>query len=262
MLSSLVITLREGIEAALIVGIVLMYLRRVGRTDLGRYVYLGVGAAALASVGLAFLFESIGFDVENPYFEGILVVVAGLFVISMVVWMRRTASGLRARMESRLEVMTTKKTGKALGLGLLAFTFVMVLREGIETVLFLKAATWGGEASATVLVGAFIGLALAVSFAVLFVRGSVRLNLPRFFRYTSLALLLLGVMFIADGLHEFGELGALPVGNEFFEELGEAIGGTVGKVLLGIVVAVPVLLLLWDASGGLRRKRGRLVETS
>jgi high-affinity iron transporter len=262
MLASLVITLREGIEAALIVGIVLMYLRQVGRTGLNRYVYAGVGAAGLASVGLAVLFESVGFDAENPYFEGILLAVAGLFVISMVVWMQRTAKGLRAKMEDRLQVMTATRTGKALGWGLLAFTFVMVLREGIETVLFLKAATWGVEASAAVLAGALIGLGLAVSFAVLFVRGGVRINLPRFFRYTSLALLLLGAMLLIDSLHEFGELGVLPVGNGFFEELGEAIGGTVGQILLGVVVAVPVLLLLWDASGGLRRRLGRPAESS
>jgi high-affinity iron transporter len=262
MLASLVITLREGIEAALIVGIVLMYLRKTGRTSLSRHVYVGAGAAVLASAGLAFLFETIGFKAENPYFEGILLAVAGLLVISMVVWMQRAAKGLRAKMENRLEVMTGTRSGRALGWGLFAFTFVMVLREGIETVLFLKAATWGVEASAAVLAGALVGLGLAVSFAVLFVRGSVRLNLPRFFRYTSLALLLLGAMLLIDILHEFGELGILPIGGEFFEELGEAIGGTVGEILLGVVVAVHVLLLLWDASGGLRRKLGRPAESS
>ena len=262
MFASLVITLREGIEAALIVGIVLTYLRRSGRPVLGRYVYAGVGTATLASVGLAFLFESIGFQAENPYFEGILLAVAGLFVISMVVWMLRTGKGLRARMENRLADMTTSRSGRVLGWGLSTFTFVMVLREGIETVLLLRAATWGVEASAAVLAGALIGLGLAVSFAVLFVRGSVRLNLPRFFRYTSLALLLLGAMLLIDSLHEFGELGVLPAGNEMFEELGEAIAGTVGEILLGIVVAVPVLLLLWDASGGLRRRFGHPAENS
>jgi len=262
MLASLVITLREGIEAALIVGILLMYLRKVGRTGLSRYVYAGVGTAVLASVGIAVLFEGIGFEAENPYFEGVLLAVAGVFVISMVVWMLRTGKGLRAKMENRLADMTATRSGKVLGWGLLAFTFVMVLREGIETVLLLKAATWGVEASAAVLAGALVGLGLAVSFAVLFAQGSVRLNLPRFFRYTSLALLLLGAMLLIDSLHEFGELGVLPAGNESFEELGEAIGGTVGEILLGVVVAVPVLLLLWDASGALRRRSGHPAESS
>lgn len=262
MLASLVITLREGIEAALIVGIVLMYLHKVGRTDLNRYVYLGVGAAALASVGLALVFESIGFDPENPYLEGVLLAVAGLFVVTMVLWMRKTAKGLQAEMENRLDAMAATRSGRALGWGLLGFTFVMVLREGIEMVLFMKAAALGTEASTSAIVGGVIGLGLAVSFAVLFVRGSVRVNLPRFFRYTSMALLVLGAMLLIDSLHEFGEVGVLPAGNEFFEELGEAIGGTVGEILLGVVVAVPVLLLLWDASGGLRRRIGRPAQTS
>lgn len=262
MLASLVITLREGIEAALIVGIVLMYLRKVGRTDLNRYVYLGMGAAALASVGLALVFESIGFDPENPYLEGVLLAVAGLFVVTMVLWMRKTAKGLQAEMENRLDAMAATRSGRALGWGLLGFTFVMVLREGIEMVLFMKAAALGTEASTSAIVGGVIGLGLAVSFAVLFVRGSVRVNLPRFFRYTSMALLVLGAMLLIDSLHEFGEVGVLPAGNEFFEELGEAIGGMVGEILLGVVVAVPVLLLLWDASGGLRRRIGRPAQTS
>ena len=121
-------------------------------------------------------------------------------------------------------------------------------------VLFLKAASIGIQASSTAVAGALIGLALAVLFAVLFVRGSVRVNLPRFFRYTSLALLLLGAKLLIGSIHEFGELGLLPFGAELFEELAELTAGTPGAILMGVVVAVPVCLLVWDTSSRLRRR--------
>ena len=248
MIVSLGIALREGIEAALIVGIVLMYLARTSRTGLKGYVYAAVGVAALVSVALAVVFEAVGLDVENPYFEGALLGIAGVLVISMVLWMRKAARHLRAEMETRLEGITAKRTDAAMGWGIFAFVFFMVLREGAELVLFLKAASIGSEASATHLVGALVGLGLAVLFAVLFVRGSVHVDIRRFLRLTSWALLLLGAKLLLGSLHEFGEVGALPFGNAFFEEAGELTGGVTGDILMGVVIAVPVALLLWDMS--------------
>ncbi len=254
MVVSLGIALREGIEAALVVGIVLLYLTRTGRMGLKGYVYGAVGAAALVSIALAVLFEAAGLDVENPYFEGALLAIAGVLVITMVLWMRKVARNLRNQMETRLDDITGKRTGAAISWGIFAFVFFMVLREGAELVLFLKAASVGSEASATHLVGALVGLGLAVLFAVLFVRGSVRVNIRRFLRYTSWALLLLGVRLLLGSLHEFGEVSALPLGNEFFEEAGELTKGVAGDILMGVVIAVPVALLLWDMS---RPWRGR-----
>ena len=192
MIASLVITLREGIEAALVVGIVLAYLANTGRKELTRFVYLGLAAAVAASLVLAAAFELAGIEPENPYAEGVILAVAGLFVVTMVLWMRKAARGLKVKMEKRLESITSREGGRATGWGLFAFTFIMVMREGVETVLFLKAAALGTEASPAALVGALVGLSLAVLFAVLFIRGSVHINLPRFFRYTSIALLVLG----------------------------------------------------------------------
>ena len=248
MITSLGIALREGIEAALIVGIVLLYLSRTGRTGLKGYVYGAVGAAAFVSVAIAVVFQVVGLDVENPYFEGALLGIAGVLVITMVLWMRRAARNLRTEMETRLDGITAKRPGAAMGWGIFAFAFFMVLREGAELVLFLKAASIGSEAAATHLVGALVGLGIAVLFAVLFVRGSVRVNIRRFLRYTSWALLLLGVRLLLGSLHEFGEVSALPLGNEFFEEAGELTKGVAGDILMGVVIAVPVALLLWDMS--------------
>jgi high-affinity iron transporter len=248
MIVSLGIALREGIEAALIVGIVLLYLARTGQRGLRGYVYAGVGVAALASVALAVVFAAAGLDVENPFFEGALLGIAGVLVITMVLWMRRAARSLRGEMETRLDSITANRSGAALGWGIFAFVFFMVLREGAELVLFLKAASIGSQASAADLVGALVGLGLAVLFAVLFVRGSVHVNISRFLRLTSWALLLLGAKLLLGSLHEFGEVGALPFGNAFFEEAGELTKGVAGDILMGVVIAVPVALLLWDMS--------------
>ncbi len=253
MVTSLGIALREGIEAALIVGIVLLYLARTGRQGLKGYVYSAIGVAAAMSIALAVIFETVGIDADNPYFEGVILAVAGVFVITMVLWMRRAARGLKAGMENRLDSIT-KRTGRALGWGLFGFVFFMILREGAELVLFLKAATLGTEASVADLAGALLGLALAVLFAVFFVRGSLRVDIRRFLRFTSWALLLLGAKLLLGSLHEFGELGVLPLGNGLFEEAGELTEGLAGDILMSVVIAVPVALLLWDVSGPWRRR--------
>ncbi len=254
MITSLGIALREGIEAALIVGIVLLYLAKTGRSNLKGYVYGAIASAVLISVAIAVVFETVGLDADNPTFEGIILAIAGLFVITMVVWMMRTARGLKAGMEGRLDSLTTARTGRALGWGLFGFVFFMILREGAELVLFLKAATLGSEANVADLAGALVGLALAVLFAVFFVRGSVRVNIGRFLRFTSWALLLLGAKLLLGSLHEFGELGVLPFGNGLFEEAGELTQGAAGDILMTVVIAVPVALLLWDVSGPWRRR--------
>lgn len=257
MITSLVITLREGIEAALVLGIVLAYLTKVGRRDLKRVVYAALAAAVGASVALAAVFEIAGLDPDNPYMEGVILGIAGLFVVTMVLWMWKAAQGLKARMENRLETITSAERGKAIGWGLFGFTFVVVLREGVETVLFLKAAALGSGASVAAFAGAFIGLGLAVLFAVLFVRGSVHVNLPRFFRYTSLALLVLAVKLLLGSAYEFSELGLFPVGNEFIKDVGEVTTGILGAIVTSAIIAVPVLLLLWETSSGLRRRLSR-----
>ena len=254
MATSFVITLREGIEAALVVGIVLAYLAKVGRTDLKRFVYAGLALAIGVSIVLAAVFELVGFDAENPYLEGVILAVAGVFVVSMVLWMWKAARGLKANVERKLGTITSARSSRAAQWGLFGFVFVMVLREGIETVLFLKAAALGSEASAAAVAGAVVGLALAVLFAVFFIRGSVRINLARFFRYTSLALLVLGVKLLLGSAHEFAELGLFPVGNGFIEELGEVTTGNVGAIITSVIIAVPVVLLLWELLGGLRRR--------
>ncbi len=102
MIESLVVTLREGIEAALVVGIILAYLKRMDKTSLNRYVYIGLGAAIVASILGAVLFTALDFDPENEVLEGTMFLIAGIFVGSMVLWMRKTAKNIKATMETKL----------------------------------------------------------------------------------------------------------------------------------------------------------------
>ena len=151
MFESLVITLREGIEAALVIGIILTYLKRTGKENLSKSVYIGVGLAILGSIGAALAFQRLGIEADNEYFEGIVMIVAGLMVLTMVIWMWKTGKNLKNELESKLENLSHKGSSGATGFGLLAFTFVMVFREGVETVLFLAASSLSSG------VGSFIG---------------------------------------------------------------------------------------------------------
>ncbi|MCL5958184.1 MAG: Fe-S-containing protein [Chloroflexi bacterium] len=248
-MEALVITLREGIEAALVIGIILAYLRKTGRVALNRYVFIGLAGAVLASLGVGVLFQILGLDPENEMLEGIMMGVAGLFVASMVVWMWRTAKGIKQQMENRLQgiVANDAAIGLGAGLGLLLFTFVMVFREGIETVIFLSALSIGEKASPVNFLGGAVGLGMAILFAVLFVRGSLRINLSRFFNVTSIVLLVLAFKFLAASAHEFGELKILPLNRELMAVLGYLLRENSASVVVSALIAVPIFLLLWES---------------
>lgn len=248
MVESLVITLREGIEAALVLGIILAYLHKTGRYHLRRPVYLGLALALVASLAVAWIFQAVGFDPENEYLEGALLGVAGLFVASMVVWMWRTARGLRREMEMKLSALTGEASaGKGTALGLVLFTFFMVFREGVETVLFLQAVALGEEADPLGLVGAALGLGLATLFALLFIRGSLKIDLARFFNVTGVVLLALAAKLLAGSLHEFGEVGVIPLNREIMAVLGYLVRDDTTTMLVMALVAVPIFLLLAES---------------
>ncbi len=248
MVESLVITLREGIEAALVLGIILAYLHRTGREQLRSPVYTGLALALVASLAVAWLFQAIGFDPENEYLEGALLGVAGLFVGSMVIWMWRTARGIRKGMEARLSTLASEGgSSRGAALGLAAFTFFMVFREGVETVLFLQAVALGEEADPMGVVGAILGLALAALFAVLFIRGSLKINLTRFFNVTGVVLLALAAKLLAGAAHEFGEVRLIPLNKEVMAVLGYLVRDDTATALVTALVAVPIFLLLWES---------------
>lgn len=215
--SGLLTGLREGVEAALIVSIICAYLARTGNGQhLGR-IGLGVAAAVAASVALGLvIFATLG-ELKTPWeqvFEGTTMLVAATVVTWMLFWMRRQASSVASQLQRALERVLT--AGSAWGLAILAFT--AVIREGLETALFLvgqaTAATHtvGAAGAASVLAGAVVGLLASVGLGYGFYRGSRRLNLGRFFRWTGILLVFIAAGLVGSAVHEFVEIGWIRLG--------------------------------------------------
>jgi high-affinity iron transporter len=200
------IGLREGVEAALIVAIVLAYVVRTGN---GRHIpkiWLGSGAAVILSVALGLLiFNTVG-AFEEPYeqlFEGSAMLLAAVVVTWMLFWMRRQSMNLRGELQAAVDRVLSE--GTAWGLAILAFT--AVIREGVETALFLAGQATSAETSAgSVLVGAIVGLGVAVLIGWGFYRGSRAIDLRRFFRWTGVALVFIAAGLLSHAVHEFIEV--------------------------------------------------------
>lgn len=208
MAGSFLIMLREGLEAALIVGIILAYLARTGNRGKARVVWFGVGLSVLMSVlvGAAIFVTAGGLEGRpEEIFEGLAMLTAAGVLTYMIFWMRRQAINLRAHLQQ--QVSTALESGSLAALGFLAF--VAVGREGIETALFMFAATKAATPAATTM-GGVLGLVAAISLGYLLYRGTYRLNLRAFFNVTSVLLLLFAAGLLAHGIHEFHEAGVIP----------------------------------------------------
>ena len=201
MISALLVALREGVEAALVVGIVLVYLNRSGRRALKSYVWAGVAAAAAASVVAALLLQRLAINEDG--FEGVLMLVASALVITMIVWMNRVARSLRKHIEERVETYA-QKTTLAAGLGIGAFVFLMVVREGAELVLILRAVELSSSGVQT-WIGTLLGIAIAVAVGFFFFEGTLRIPLHRFFAATSVILMVVAFQLALTGIHELSE---------------------------------------------------------
>ena len=203
MFSALVVTLREGVEAALIVGITLVYLAKIGRSDLRRTVYAALIAALVGSVAGAIALSYL--PITQDSFEGWVMLIAAVLVIGMIIFMMRTARKLKGEIESRVGSLA----GSGSKWGLFAFVFLMVFREGIETVAILAGVSLNSTELMSFL-GTLIGVALAVVFGVMFVKGSVRIDLRKFFRVTTVILFFVAAQLVISGTHELSETGVLP----------------------------------------------------
>jgi high-affinity iron transporter len=239
--SSLVITLREGIEGALALAIVLLYLRKTGKTGLSSAVWTGLAAAVVASIAGSFFLERI--SISSEILEGILMLVAAMFVGSMILWMWKSARGLKKEIENKIEEITAapSEEGKGVWLGLFFFTFLLIVREGIETVIFLRAVSLNTNELLSFL-GGIAGLILAVLFGIFFVRGSLRIDLGRFFKITGIVLLLFVVQLTIGAVHELGEAGLFNIGTRWMSIIGPIVKNN-ALFIIGILL-IPVLLLL------------------
>jgi len=198
MLQAFIITLREGVEAALIVGITLAYLAKIGRNDLRKSVYAALATAFAGSIGVAVLLSRLKWN--QDVFEGWVMLLAAVFVVSMIVFMMKTGRKLKGEIEGKIGLFAREDAW----IGLFAFVFLMVLREGVETVLILSAVTLNSSELMS-FIGTILGVAVAVVFGVMFVKGSVKINLQKFFKVTTAILFLVAAQLTIAGLHELSE---------------------------------------------------------
>ena len=205
-MQAFIITLREGVEASLIVGIIFAYLVKIGRSELKRTVFWALGAAMVASVLAAVVVAKLNFN--SDILEGWVMLAAAGFVVSMIWFMHRTARSMKGNIESKVARLTGGANGVS-QVGLFFFVFLLVLREGVETVLILSAVTLNSTEILS-FTGTLLGIGVAVVFGVLFIRGSVKINLQRFFRVTTVILYFVTFQLVVSGLHELSENGVLP----------------------------------------------------
>ncbi len=235
MIAALLIAFREGLEAALIVGIVLSYLKKMGHRQRAA-VWWGVVSAVIASVVAGVALQVLGVAFEGrgeQLFEGITMLLAAGVLTWMIFWMQRQGRSIRAELEADVRQAVTGGSRWAL----FALAFVAVVREGIETALFLTAAAFSATPAET-LIGGGLGLAAAVMVGWLLFAVSGRLDVRAFFRVTSVLLILFAAGLAAHGVHELQEAGVLPVIvehvwdiNHILDERGPV--GTLLKVLFG-----------------------------
>ncbi len=244
MLSALLVALREGVEAALVVGIVLVYLNRTGRRALTKYVWGGVALAAAASVVAAILLDH--WKVSEDGFEGLLMLVASALVVTMIIWMNRVARTLRKHIESRLETYAQQPT-RAAGLGIGFFVFLMVVREGAELVLILRAVELS-SAGVEVWIGTLLGIGIAVAVGLFFFQGTLKIPLHRFFAATSAILMVVAFQLALTGLHELSEAMWLPSSKAEMSTIGPIVRNEIFFFIVILGAAALVVLREWFGS--------------
>lgn len=235
MLSSLLITLREGLEAALIVGIMLAYLSRTGNRSGARQVWLGTALAVFVSLLVGAVIYIVAGELKGTaeeIFEGSTTLLAAGVLTWMIFWMRRQASSIKTNLQN--EMQTTIEKGASLGLVFLAF--FAVVREGVETALFMFAANRTAESPPGFIIGGLAGLALAVAIGYFIYKGTSRLNMRAFFNVTGLLLILFAAGLVAHGIHEFNEAGVIPAVIEHVWDTGRFLSDqtTPGRFLSAI----------------------------
>ena len=238
MLQAFIVTLREGVEAALIIGITLAYLNKIQRPDLRKPVYIALAAAFAASIGVAILLSR--FQFNEDLFEGWVMLAAAFFVVTMIVFMMRTGRKLKGQIEEKIGSLA----GRGSQIGVFLFVFLMVLREGAETVLILSAVSLDSSALMSFL-GTLFGVIAAVLFGVTFVKGSVRINLQKFFRVTTVILFFVAAQLVVSGLHELSENGVLPSSKREMAIIGPIVRNDF--FFFVTIVALAGLMVLFDA---------------
>jgi FTR1 family protein len=244
LLSAFLIALREGVEAALVVGIILVYLSRTSRSHLARFVWYGVAAAAALSLAVAVALER--WRISQDGFEGLMLLIASVFVVTMIVWMNRVAHHLKKEIEEKVESYA-ERAGKAAGWGIFLFVFLMVLREGAELALILRAVELSSEGLQT-WIGTIAGIAAAVAVGLFFFKGTLRVPLHRFFAVTSVILMLVAFQLALTGVHELSEARWLPSSKAEMALLGPIVRNELFFFVFIFGAATLLILREWQAA--------------
>jgi high-affinity iron transporter len=254
-LQAFIVTLREGVEAALIVAITLAYLAKINRPELRKPVYAALVAAFAGSIGIAVLLSRTQWN--QDIFEGWIMLAAAFFVVTMIIFMMKTGRRLKGQIEGKVGLLA----GKDAWSGLFLFVFLMVLREGVETVLILGAVTLNSTELLSFL-GTLLGVIVAIAFGVMFVKGSVRINLQKFFRVTTVILFFVAAQLVISGLHELSENEVLPSSKREMAIIGPIVRNDL--FFFVTILALAALMVLFEvkrrepttaaAAGAERRK--------
>lgn len=244
MFQTFVITLREGVEAALVIAIAVSYLRKIGRSELMGAVYKGLISAVIASFIAAWGFSKIG--ISDDVYEGWTLLVSAVFVFSMVLWMNRHGAKMKGEIETRLQKNSASSAGS---LSVFLFVFLMIFREGVETVLLLFGVVRLDTSSIMEALGALLGVALAVLFGVSFIRGTIRVNMKQFFQITTAILMVVVIQLAITGLHELSESQILPSSSREMALVGPVVKNDVFFFVTILTLAAVMMLMEW------RRKR-------
>jgi high-affinity iron transporter len=216
MLASFLITFREALEAALIIGIIAAYIAKIGRKDLARYINIGVIGALVASLAVAIIFKTVYGELSGTaeqLFGGAADLAAAIVLTYMIFWMANNSRQVKGEMQEKIDLSISK--GHMLGIA--ALSFIAVFREGVETVLFLG--TLAINDPVDTISGFIIGLAAVIVLSIIMFKGTYRLDIGKFFRYTSFILILFSAGLVATGVHDFNDAGIIPSGIEHVWDL-------------------------------------------
>ena len=263
MITGSLITIREGLEAFLIIGILLGYLTKIGQPRLKVHIWIGAGAAILISILLTVAFQALAIQFEGDAAElfeaGVALLAVGVLTW-MVLWMQRQSRRIKSELEQKVDAALSH--GQTFALAGLAF--ITVLREGLETSLFLSAVFIAAR-DENMLQGAAFGLAVAAGIAYLIFRSAIRLNLRTFFIVTGSLLILIAAGLVGHSVMALQELGWLPIGTTTAWNLGGLIPNEalIGRLLHAFVgyEAAPSLLMVFAYASYVLFFGGKFIHT-
>ncbi|MHA1504759.1 MAG: FTR1 family iron permease [Candidatus Heimdallarchaeota archaeon] len=216
-IAGFLITMRESIEAALIIGILLTYLNKVGRKELRKDIWIGTIAAILASIGIGLIFFFVigEFEQYEEIIEGFAMIIAAIILTWVIIWMMKTSKNMKGELEDKIELTISKEQR----FGLITLAFISVLREGIETVLFMVGVVTVESNVGAIIWSSIAGIAVSVVIAILVFYSGRKISLKYFFNITSIILIIFAAGLFAHGLHELQEIGWFGSEDSFLQRI-------------------------------------------